>query len=401
MKKKLLIFPTAFFLVFLCARLMGASGTQATQPFENQLTFTYSPQEIESLKVIPKASESITNEQLARLIREVDYLVRSADLSPIDQTILPAYLASAQKDFAVLSNRVTGKLTGDLRPVTLWTLQVFAPEASLPSADESCFDVFSSSVAALVVGKVAMRLNQEKQHIADYPIKRAEGIWTPTSPGYRGLNFGSAKTWFLAASDEYIADPPTEDKMYWNHECELIKDEQSHLSNQKTHAVFEWAGLTAIDAGSWEGILDRYLEQKNYPVMTRLLVRAQFLSALADSNAAAFNSKYTYWVMRPSQRDPEINPLVKIPNHPSYPSAHSTIGATAAVVLTNNFPEDREKWWRLAEEAGMSRIWGGIHYPADHEAGKKLGIKVGETVLRQSNGSLSSTIPMHSNVYQY
>lgn len=353
-------------------------------PAKEELTYSYSQDETEALKVLPKAATEFDVKQLEQLNREVDFLIKSSDLSPIDKTILPAYLANAQKDFAWLSFLTTGEMTGDLRPVTLWTLQLFIPEASLSSANETCFDVYSSSIASLVIGKTAQRLNEERKQIADYPIKKANDIWTPTGEGYRGLNYGSAKTWFLASSDEFIAEKPVDSKEFWMKECDEIKKEQDQLTNEKVQAVFEWAGLTSIDAGSWEKILNKYLDENNYPILTRLYIRAHFLSALADSNAAAFNSKYTFWIMRPSQRDNEVQPLVIIPNHPSYPSAHSTISATAATVLTNYFPQDKEKWWLLADEAGMSRIWGGIHYPADHQAGLELGKQVGEAALNRS-----------------
>lgn len=395
MRNKLLLFSAAFLFVIVGAGLFGSPEIRTIKPSKNQLTFDYSPHEIETLGFLPQPRDQFNKEQLTKLNKEVDYLMKSSDLSGIDQTILPAYVANAQKDFAWLSYLTTGKMSGDLRPVTLWTMQMFIPDASLPSADESCFDVYSSSIAALVISKVAQRLNEERKQIADYPIKKGQEMWTPTSPGYRGLNFGSAKTWFLSSSNEFLADRPAEVEDFWEEQCDEIKDEQSHLTNQKTQAVFEWAGLTSLEAGSWENILDKYLAKNNYPVMAQLFIRAQFLSALADSNAVAFNSKYTYWVMRPSQRDPEVNPLVVIPNHPSYPSAHSTISATAATVLSEYFPQDKELWWNLAEEAGMSRIWGGIHYPADHKAGIKLGKQVGEKALKRS----VAPVPMRKNAY--
>jgi len=76
--------------------------------------------------------------------------------------------------------------------------------------------------------------------------------------------------------------------------------------------------------------------------------------------------------------------LIAVPNHPSYPSVHSTISSTVAVVLTELFPDNQEKWNELAEEAGMSRIWGGIHYPADHKKGMDLGEKIGQAILKRS-----------------
>ena len=70
------------------------------------------------------------------------------------------------------------------------------------------------------------------------------------------------------------------------------------------------------------------------------------------------------------------------PNHPSYPAGHSTLSSAAVTILVNYFPEARDKWTMLGEEGGMSRIWGGIHYMQDHEAGELLGKKVAEVALQ-------------------
>jgi membrane-associated phospholipid phosphatase len=74
---------------------------------------------------------------------------------------------------------------------------------------------------------------------------------------------------------------------------------------------------------------------------------------------------------------------VETPKHPSFPSGHSTVAASAATVLSYYFPSDSRKWQKLANEAGQSRIWGGLHFPYDHYAGTELGKKVAEAVLQQ------------------
>lgn len=398
--KNILLF---LFAAALLARLDADAALLPGQPEWSQLTFEYTPEQIAYLKELPKPNAQVSDKHLDMLIKETSYLVGTTQLSPIDQTIMPAYLANAQKDFVWLSYLLTGEATGDLTPVTLWTTQLFIPEAKLGSAKDQDFDVFTSCLAAIVVKKASERLAAERKQIADYPIRKEEGLWHPTSPGYRGLNYGSAKTWFLTASNEFLADNPSSQPDFWMRECDKIKAEQKNLDGQKVQAVFEWAGLTGFDAGSWEAILNRYLEEKKAPLFTRLYARSLFLSALADSNAAAFNSKYTFWVMRPSQMDKEVNPLITVPNHPSYPSAHSTISGTAAVVLTALFPDNKAQWDNLREEAGMSRIWGGIHYPADHAAGLRLGEKVGQAVLQRSDkkGEGASPKPISHSRYDY
>jgi membrane-associated phospholipid phosphatase len=92
-----------------------------------------------------------------------------------------------------------------------------------------------------------------------------------------------------------------------------------------------------------------------------------------DAIIASHDAKFTYWVIRPSQADPGINVAIGLPNFPSYPSNHSTISAGMATILGAMFPAEKTGLDALAEEAGRSRILGGIHYSFDNSAGLRLG----------------------------
>jgi membrane-associated phospholipid phosphatase len=87
--------------------------------------------------------------------------------------------------------------------------------------------------------------------------------------------------------------------------------------------------------------------------------------------------------MRPFQLDPEFTPLFNTPNHPGYPSAHSCISSAMAGVLTELFPVDAAEVLDLAQQATESRIWAGIHFRSDVEAGIALGENVADAVIAQ------------------
>jgi hypothetical protein len=58
-------------------------------------------------------------------------------------------------------------------------------------------------------------------------------------------------------------------------------------------------------------------------------------------------------------------------------------------VLARFFPE-RAGWLRAqAEQAALSRLFGGIHYRSDNEAGLELGREVGRKVLQRVFGPAS------------
>jgi hypothetical protein len=77
------------------------------------------------------------------------------------------------------------------------------------------------------------------------------------------------------------------------------------------------------------------------------------------------------------------NPSPGTPRHPAYPSGHSTYAGAASELLSWFFPDYREEFNRLADNAGMARMWAGIHYRSDHIQGRRLGRTVACLVIRQ------------------
>jgi hypothetical protein len=134
--------------------------------------------------------------------------------------------------------------------------------------------------------------------------------------------------------------------------------------------------------------------------------------ALADAGIASWDAKYAFNFCRPvtairnaaddgnpaTQPDANWTPLIATPPFPSYTSGHSTFSAAAATVLAGFFGDDslafaatsegtpgvtREftSLWAAAEEAGISRIYGGIHYDFDNTDGLNSGKQIGQYVL--------------------
>ncbi|MDP9070572.1 MAG: vanadium-dependent haloperoxidase [Actinomycetota bacterium] len=71
------------------------------------------------------------------------------------------------------------------------------------------------------------------------------------------------------------------------------------------------------------------------------------------------------------------------PRHPAYPSGHSTYAGAASEILSYFFPDYTEEFDRLADNAGLARLWAGIHYRSDHVEGQKLGRCVARMVIEQ------------------
>ena len=96
-------------------------------------------------------------------------------------------------------------------------------------------------------------------------------------------------------------------------------------------------------------------------------------AALFDASIACFEAKYFYWFIRPPQADPTIATLFPTPPHPSYPSAHSCVAGALTAVLAASFPSEAGRLQNVALEASLSRLYAGIHYRFDMEAGVAIG----------------------------
>src|SRR4030095_9662067 len=99
--------------------------------------------------------------------------------------------------------------------------------------------------------------------------------------------------------------------------------------------------------------------------------RIMFLmnAAAWDALIGCFDAKYHYWFIRPPQADPAITLPIGLPPHPSYPSALSGVSGCATELWAVMFPGERGMLEALAEEASLSRLYAGIHYRFDMEAG--------------------------------
>ncbi len=73
-----------------------------------------------------------------------------------------------------------------------------------------------------------------------------------------------------------------------------------------------------------------------------------------------------------------------VPNFPSYMSGHSTFSGAAAEILGHIIPENSNEYNAMAQEASMSRMYGGIHYRSDCQTGLVVGKKIGDYAVNRA-----------------
>ena len=100
---------------------------------------------------------------------------------------------------------------------------------------------------------------------------------------------------------------------------------------------------------------------------------AFFEQVHSDSDAAVNVLKKRNGRERPFRRDASLDPCLGRIGGLAYPSGHATISRIYALILSELAPERRAQFISRADQLGLDRVIGGVHYPSDIEAGKKFG----------------------------
>jgi hypothetical protein len=165
-------------------------------------------------------------------------------------------------------------------------------------------------------------------------------------------------------------------------------------------------GLKRISPGGhWMGITGLACEKATKGFAQTLFIHATVAITLADAFIACWDEKYRSNRVRPETAinkfiDRSWRPFLQTPPFPEYPSGHSVISTAAAEVLTHffgnnfSFADNTEvefdlpvrsfaSFLQAAEEAAISRLYGGIHYRDAIENGQTMGRKIGACVVEK------------------
>jgi membrane-associated phospholipid phosphatase len=159
---------------------------------------------------------------------------------------------------------------------------------------------------------------------------------------------------------------------------------KSRLPPDQLRIAQFWALTTgSLTVGFWNTEATNRIER--YHLNERRAARALALVHMTamDAAIACYDAKYTYWLIRPYRVDPAITTPIGRPNHPSYPSSHACSSAAAASVLASLFPADAAQLVRMVDEAGESRLYAGIHYRFDKDAGLRIGRQVAALAVQR------------------
>ncbi len=196
----------------------------------------------------------------------------------------------------------------------------------------------------------------------------------------------------------YSEDPSSE----FYKEAKEVYDTVNTLTKEQRAIAAFWSDdpmLSSTPPGHWISIAMTELDLEAAPATRWAAVMARLGITLADAFIGCWHSKFEYDLVRPItyiQRviDPKWQPILNTPPFPEYPSGHSTQSGAAAAVLDAVFGADHAfvdgthlddgiperpfaNFQAAAQEAGISRLYGGIHFRAAIERGLDQGACIG------------------------
>jgi hypothetical protein len=212
---------------------------------------------------------------------------------------------------------------------------------------------------------------------------------------------GTWKTWVLKSGSELRLPPPPDTSATANEIQELRalagRRDAAALERIRywdfSSPAYRWNEMltdTAAPQNFGAGVLHRLSDEVSRRLAEQGLdrnapraARAYALVHVAHYDAwiASQDAKFHYWTARPNEFDPTITTVVPNPNFPTYVSNAATLGMAPGLVL---FPREAARYRALAHEFGESRLWAGIHFRSDIDAGYAIGRNVAQKVIERA-----------------
>jgi hypothetical protein len=250
-----------------------------------------------------------------------------------------------------------------------------------------------------------------------YTVPPGAGVFEPTPPATAAFTqWAKVKPFALTRPSQFR--PPAPAPLTSTAYLQSVQQVESLGQNTSTTRTPDQTTIATFWGGGiwdyWNEIAQSASLAHHDTLSQDARLFAQLNVTFADSVIAFYDAKYHYQVWRPISAirlgdtignmaitgDPSWTPLANTPADPSYPGAHSVISAAGAAVLSAFFGNDGKvhvtsdvlpgtsrdfnSYSAVATEAGLSRIFAGVHTRLDHQAGLKLGRDVAQLVLRDS-----------------
>jgi hypothetical protein len=329
------------------------------------------------------------------------------------------YVAAANESLYVLAKN----LFANAKPESLQAIEDLHTkhynEAFRRVLSETVFNsvAFGKSVSTVVLNR-ANDDNYASTRSLVYTVPSSAlnpSYWSPTGPVTMPLEpfWGQLKCFAMANGSactvkSTIGFSTTPGSAFYNQAAEVISVSQNLTNEQR--AIANWwsddAGKTATPPGHWVGVVEQIARRNKLDLGKTAEVYAMLNMAMADAFISCWDEKYKMNLLRPvtyvNKYVPGGNnwtPLLATPPFPEYPSGHSVASAAAGDILTkllgnvtfvdssNTFlgyaPRTFNSFTEAANEAAVSRLYGGIHFREAVDNGLLQGKEVSKAVFQK------------------
>ena len=334
------------------------------------------------------------------------------------------YLLAATKAFFTVAEKVTFSID----TLKKYQDKIYADFKSL--LDEDTYSnslAFGESVGKRILERSTADNYKQTRGMPKFLGSQETGKWRPTPPDYMDAAepyWLQIKTLVLDSASQISCPAPPSFNMEKNSDFSKSVNEVYRISNPLTEEHKEiarywddnpfvvehsghmmYANKKITPVGHWMGIAGIACKMKKANAVQTAETYALTSAAIFDAIISCWHTKYQYQHIRPvtvinESIDANWQPFLQTPPFPEHPSGHSGISAAAATVLTYCFGDhfgfedtsDLEyigmkrnfsSFKQAADEASISRVYGGIHYRTGVDAGAEQGRRVGEyTILK-------------------
>ena len=245
-----------------------------------------------------------------------------------------------------------------------------------------------------------------------YPVPTGLGLWVPTSPTPPVNPYAYQRRLLVPGSADgtTLSPPPPFSTVPGSPFYNMVKEVYDASATPTTLTTAQKAmadyfkdvpGYTP--GGTYVALMSQSLDLTKPTLDMAALTYVKVGLAMHDAGIVLFTNKYQFNLIRPvtyirTYIDPNWSTYIPTPNHPEFPSGHSTTGGAVLGMMSNIFGEDFHitlhtydylnypprsytSFTQLSNEISDSRFYGGLHYRATLEKSTEQGEKVAENIL--------------------
>ena len=286
---------------------------------------------------------------------------------------------------------------------------------------------YGKQVADFILAWASQDNYKQTRSLPKYAVSEDAATWKPTPPSYMKAiepYWSRIRTFLIDSAQEFKPLPATkfstDKKSKFYKEAKQVHDTVIHLSGEQRDIANFWdcnpfkmnvnghvmyATKKISPGGHWINITGVACKKMKADLVQTAEAYACVSVTIADAFISCWDEKYRSNIIRPETYinqyiDESWLPILQTPPFPEYTSGHSVVSGASSVVLTKLFgdhfsytdstetefelaPRNFTSFQQAAEEAAISRLYGGIHYMAAIKNGLTEGRNIGSFAVKK------------------